>query len=234
MAATAPATAGTPTIPLDSIHVPSNVRALNAEHVDALAASIALQGILIPLVVCPASGEVADSGFPYELVAGFHRIAAAAKLTLAEVPVVVRDSAAEQADRAIENITRLQLGPAEEAAAVQAMLAKGLTEDGAAQALGWPKARVTARMKLLELPEKARQLVGAGVIPLSAVDQLRSIGAVSPTAARDPHRVPRQRSGRADVGGESAHLRSRLCARERAAELRQQGFRRLPTAVAPP
>jgi hypothetical protein len=60
------------------------------------------------------------------------------------------------------------------------MLAKGLTEDGAAQALGWPKARVTARVKLLELPEKARQLVGAGVIPLSAVDQLRSIGAVSP------------------------------------------------------
>jgi len=60
------------------------------------------------------------------------------------------------------------------------MLDKGLTEDGAAQALGWPKARVTARVKLLELPEKARQLVGAGVIPLSAVDQLRSIGTVSP------------------------------------------------------
>jgi hypothetical protein len=56
------------------------------------------------------------------------------------------------------------------------MLEKGLTEDGAAQALGWPKARV----KLLELPEKARELVGAGVIPLSAVDQLRAIGTVSP------------------------------------------------------
>jgi hypothetical protein len=93
---------------------------------------------------------------------------------------VIRDSAGEQADRAVENITRLQLGPAEEAAAVQAMLDKGLTEDGAAQALGWPKARVTARVKLLELPEKARELVGAGVIPLSAVDQLRAIGTVSP------------------------------------------------------
>jgi len=60
------------------------------------------------------------------------------------------------------------------------MLDKGLTEDGAAQALGWPKARVTARVKLLELPEKARELVGTGVIPLSAVDQLRAIGTVSP------------------------------------------------------
>ena len=60
------------------------------------------------------------------------------------------------------------------------MLEKGLTEDGAAQALGWPKARVAARVKLLELPEKARELVGSGPIPLSAVDQLRSIGTVSP------------------------------------------------------
>jgi hypothetical protein len=47
------------------------------------------------------------------------------------------------------------------------MLERGLTEDGAAQALGWPKARVTARVKLLELPEQAQQLTGRGVIPLS-------------------------------------------------------------------
>jgi hypothetical protein len=39
---------------------------------------------------------------------------------------------------------------------------------------------VTARVKLLELPERARQLVGQGVIALSAVDQLRAIGKVSP------------------------------------------------------
>ena len=55
-----------------------------------------------------------------------------------------------------------------------------LTEDGAAQALGWSRARVTARIKLLELPERAQRLVGAGAIPLSAVDQLRAIGQVSP------------------------------------------------------
>jgi hypothetical protein len=60
------------------------------------------------------------------------------------------------------------------------MLANGLTEDGTAQALGWPKARVTARMRLLELPEAAQQMVGAGEIALSSVDQLRTIGHVSP------------------------------------------------------
>ena len=60
------------------------------------------------------------------------------------------------------------------------MLDRGLTEDGAAQTLGWPKARVTARIKILELPERAQQLIGEGVIHLSAVDQLRAIRAVAP------------------------------------------------------
>jgi hypothetical protein len=63
---------------------------------------------------------------------------------------------------------------------VKAMLDRGLSEDGTAQALGWPRQRVTARMKLLELPDRARELVGAGVIALSTVDELRKIGDVSP------------------------------------------------------
>jgi hypothetical protein len=63
---------------------------------------------------------------------------------------------------------------------VKAMLETGLSEDGAGQALGWPKARVSARVKILELPESAQQMIGAGVIALSAVYQLRAIGRVSP------------------------------------------------------
>ena len=96
------------------------------------------------------------------------------------MPVVIREAQTEDADRAVENITRKQLDPSEEAKAVRAMLERGLTEDGAAQALGWPKQRVTARVKVLELPERAQQLIGEGVIPLAAVDQLRAIGAVAP------------------------------------------------------
>jgi ParB family chromosome partitioning protein len=77
MATTAPTAAGGLTLPLARIHVPENVRALNAEHVDALAASIALQGMLVPIVVCPVEADLAATGFEYELVAGFHRVAAA-------------------------------------------------------------------------------------------------------------------------------------------------------------
>ena len=82
------------------IDIPDNVRDLDAEHVGALAASIQLQGLLVPLVV-----RASDSR--YELVAGFHRFAAIKQLgtgVIDTVPVVVRDADHEDADRAVENI----------------------------------------------------------------------------------------------------------------------------------
>jgi ParB family chromosome partitioning protein len=101
-------------VALDQIRVPENVRALDDAHVAALAGSISLQGMLVPVVVRGA-------GDAFELVAGFHRVAAARSLGLAEVPVVVRDADTEAADRAVENVTRKQLSPYEEAKAVRAI-----------------------------------------------------------------------------------------------------------------
>jgi hypothetical protein len=85
-------------VALDLIRVPENVRALDPEHVKALAGSISLQGVLVPVVV-------RQDGDGFELVAGFHRIAAARALGLSSLPVVVRDVETEAADRAVENIT---------------------------------------------------------------------------------------------------------------------------------
>jgi ParB/RepB/Spo0J family partition protein len=160
------------TLPLEQIHVPDNVRELDAAHVSALAGSISLQGVLVPVVV----RTNADG---YELVAGFHRVAAARELGLSELPVVIRNAESEDADRAVENITRKQLNPYEEAKAVHAMLNRGLSEDGAAQALGWTRQRVTARVKMLALPERAQQMLGRGLLALSTLDQLTAIGEVS-------------------------------------------------------
>ena len=53
--------------------------------------------MLVPVVV-------RGDGDGFELVAGFHRIAAARSLGLADVPAVVRDADTEVADRAVENI----------------------------------------------------------------------------------------------------------------------------------
>jgi len=94
-------------VALDRIDVADNVRELDQAHVDALAASIALQGILVPLVLHAAAD--ADNGRTYDLVAGFHRYAAASKRGLREVPVVLRGEKDDpgigvDADRATENI----------------------------------------------------------------------------------------------------------------------------------
>jgi hypothetical protein len=91
-------------VALEQIHTPENVCALDEAHVKALAASIALEGVLVPLVV-------RERGDGFELVAGFHRmaaatslgLAAASSLGLAEVPVVIRQADSEDADRAVEN-----------------------------------------------------------------------------------------------------------------------------------
>jgi ParB family chromosome partitioning protein len=114
---------------LDDISVRENVRELDSAHVQSLAQSIALRGVLVPLIVRPVDGG-------YELVAGYHRIAACRLLDLPDVPVVVRDHEGSSADSAAENVTRKQLSPLQEAKAVQAMLDEGYTADGAAQGAG--------------------------------------------------------------------------------------------------
>ena len=45
-------------------------------------------------------------------------------------------------------------------------LGNGIT----ASVLGWSRALVTARAKILELPDAAQQLLGSGQLPVSAVD----------------------------------------------------------------
>jgi hypothetical protein len=80
MATTTPTNAGALVVALDQIHVPGNVRALDQAHVDALAGSIALQGLLVPVIVAAATDELAAEGWRYQLIAGFHRYAAVAKL----------------------------------------------------------------------------------------------------------------------------------------------------------
>jgi ParB/RepB/Spo0J family partition protein len=178
MAITTEPVTGVQMLPLETIRHDQNVREqLLADEVDALAASIALLGQLSPVSVRPDT----ETGTGFVLIAGHKRYAAIAQLGRTEIRAEVRpDAEGEASERAAENIVRSQLNPSEEAIAVKAMLDRGLTEAGAAQALGWPKARVTARVKLLELPDKARQLVGAGVIALSAVDHLRAIRRISP------------------------------------------------------
>ena len=132
-----------------------NVHDLGPGHVDALAGLIALPAVLVPVLITVAQGQIAKQSFHYDLVPGFHRYATVLKLQHTSIDAVVleRDHHSEGAEvasaRAIDNVTRKQLDAYEEALVLQAMAARGLTEDGAVQALGWPKARVSARSSCL-------------------------------------------------------------------------------------
>lgn len=158
---------------LDLIDVGENARELDQEHVEALASSIALRGLIVPLVVRP-------DGQRFILVAGHHRYAACRKLGLDEVEITLREQEGTSADSAAENVVRKQLSPLEEARAVKQMLDEGYTLDGAATVLGWNRKLASARAKILDLPESAQRLLGSGELPVSAVATLTKIAEVSP------------------------------------------------------
>jgi ParB/RepB/Spo0J family partition protein len=159
-------------VSIDLIDVGENVREIDQEHVEALAASISLRGLIVPLPVRPADGR-------FKLVAGEHRYLACRLAGLTEVGITPRERDGSSADSAAENILRKQLTPLEEARAVQHMLDEGFTLDGAATALGWNHKLVTARAKILELPEIALRLLGTGELPVSTVTTLARISDVS-------------------------------------------------------
>jgi len=99
MATTTTPDTGELRLALDDILVGDNVRDIDQKHVENLAQSIALRGLLVPLIVRPTSAG-------YELVAGYHRYHACRKLDLADVPVVVRDREGSSADSAAENVAQ--------------------------------------------------------------------------------------------------------------------------------
>jgi ParB/RepB/Spo0J family partition protein len=162
-----------PTVAIDLIDVGENVRPLDPEHVEHLASSIALRGVISPVTLV-ANGE------RFTLVAGHHRIAACRSLEIAEVPFSLRESEGTSADGAAENILRKGLSPLEEARAVKRMFDEGFSADGTAATLGWSRRRVTERAKILTLPQAAQELLGSGAIPVGTVDTLVKIQEVSP------------------------------------------------------
>jgi ParB/RepB/Spo0J family partition protein len=160
---------------LDAIDLGENIREIDQEHVQALADSIALRGLIVPLVVRTTEGE------RLKLVAGHHRYLACRKLKLDEVEITIREQDGSSADSAAENVLRKQLSPLGEARAIQHMLDEGYTLDGAAKVLGWSQALVTARAKILGLPEIAQRLLDSGELPVSMVSVLTKIATVSPS-----------------------------------------------------
>ncbi len=125
-----------------------------------LADSIKQYGIVQPLVVTQVGSD-------YIIIAGERRWRAAGLAGLDKVPVIVRShQELEQLEIAlIENVQRVDLSPLEQAVSIQRLNQQfSLSLDEIAKRLGKAHTTVTNIVRLLQLPDKAKQALSAGKI----------------------------------------------------------------------
>lgn len=171
---------GASTIPIELIRPnPAQPRRVfNKSDLAELANSIREKGVLQPLLLRPAS-----DGEGYEIVAGERRWRAAQKAGQHSLPAVIRElSDAETLEIAIiENVQRADLSPLEEAEAYRRLMDEfDRTQANVADVVGKSRAHVANTMRLLNLPESVRKLVGEG--KLSAGHARALLGAEDPEA----------------------------------------------------
>jgi ParB/RepB/Spo0J family partition protein len=164
-------------LPIDKIRpAPDNPRR-SVGDVRELAASIASQGLLQPLLVSPlGAGE-------YVVVAGHRRLAAAALAGTSHLECTVRelDDVARNEAMIVENVQRSALSALEEAGAYQHLVNLGVSQRQIASKIGCSQGHVSKRLALLGLPDQVRDDVDAGGITLADAGEL--------TKLRDPARV---------------------------------------------
>ena len=127
---------------------------MDEESLRELAASIATQGIVQPLLVRETAAGA------YELIAGERRWRAAQLAGLKDVPVMVRQVADEAALAVglIENIQRENLNPIEEAGGLRRLLDEfGLTHQQVADTIGRSRTAVSNLLRLLNLDPGVRE-----------------------------------------------------------------------------
>lgn len=131
------------------------------ERLGELAASIAVHGVLQPIVVRSlADGE-------YELVAGERRLRASRLAGLTQIPAIVREAdGGTQLELAlIENLQRADLNPVEAALAYRELTQRfGMTHDAVARQVGKSRVAISNALRLLDLAPDTRQAIAEGRI----------------------------------------------------------------------
>jgi len=125
----------------------------DATALDELAQSIKQYGIVQPLVATP-------EGKNYKIIAGERRWRAAKLAGLKQVPVIVRTSKElEQLEIAIiENVQRVDLSPLEQAVSIERLHQQfSSSYDAIAKRLGKANSTVVNIVRLLQLPDEAKQ-----------------------------------------------------------------------------
>lgn len=122
------------------------------EALEQLAVSIEQYGILQPIVVTPR-------GASYSIIAGERRWRAAQIAKLTQVPAIVRTTKElEQLELSlVENVQRVDLSPLEQAVSVERLHQQfNMTYESIAKRLGKSTPTISNTVRLLQLPEAAR------------------------------------------------------------------------------
>ena len=136
---------------------------IDTETLNELAASITSQGVIQPLVVRKVTYD------KYEIIAGERRWHAAQIAGLEEVPVIVREinDQVALAIGLIENIQRESLTPLEEAKALQQLIEDfKMTHEEISNVVGRSRSSVSNLIRLLQLGEESKKLLGQGKIEM--------------------------------------------------------------------
>jgi ParB family chromosome partitioning protein len=133
--------------------------AFDTAALDELAASMKSSGLLQPVVVRAADGEL------YELIAGERRWRAAQQLGWERIPAVVRDVD----DRTlltlalVENLQRDALSPIDEARGYERLIGEfDLSQARVAEMVGRDRSTVANAIRLLNLPAVVQDMLHAG------------------------------------------------------------------------
>ena len=144
-------------IPSDAIYPNPNQprKVFDQGELVNLAISIRMNGILQPITV-----RETENG--YELVSGERRLRASKLAGLINVPCIVVDvnSMKSAVFALIENLQRQNLGFFEEAVAINKLMKDfSLSQDEAARRLGKAPSTISNKLRLLGLPEEARERI---------------------------------------------------------------------------
>ena len=160
-------------------------REFDEEALAELAASIAAQGVLQPLVV----RTKAQGGF--ELIAGERRWRAAQQAGLHQVPVVLKRVSDQEASiiALMENIQREDLGAMEQAAGLERLRSEfDLTQQELADVVGKSRVAIANSLRLLKLGVVARGLLVRGAIDVGHAKAILALaGAEQDRAAQRIH-----------------------------------------------
>lgn len=136
-------------------------RVFDEEHLESLAASIKVHGVMQPITVTKKGPN------SYELIAGERRLQASKKAGLSHVPVIVRTATEQQKLELalIENIQRHNLNPIEEALAYERLMQEfEITQEKLGERVGKKRSTVTNAMRLLSLEQEIQDAISEGKI----------------------------------------------------------------------